>query len=171
MTAKAATAAIRIKADELKVTVTLFFFFVILYSGPCHLFTAQNMSVHVVYRLTRFFSRIENYAIPVFSKAQGGCHFLNGKEHTPCHSRIILCKSRNTFNMFLRNNQYVYRRDGSNIFKGVKIFIFLHFFARYFTRRNFTKNTIFHHTSSFSTPVKIVPSRPVRSIFIIRPLV
>ena len=84
------------------------------------------MGVHVVYRLAGFFAGVENDAVAVFVQAQLLSDLLDGEEHVPRDVGVVFRQSRDTGDVFFRNNQDVYRRDGRNVLEGEEIIVFVH---------------------------------------------
>ena len=77
-------------------------------------------------RLAGFLASIENDAVTVFIEAQLLSDLLDSEEHLADHIGVFFRQGRNAGDVFFRNDQDVYRRNGRNVLESEKVVVFVH---------------------------------------------
>ena len=102
--------------------------------------------------LSRFFSRIHHEAEAVFLQLFFFRNVFDDKKEISEFSIGFFIEIQNVFDVKFRNDEDVNRRSGLDVSECQPIFVLIDFIARYISRRDFTKNTIFHHKFLLHTP-------------------
>ena len=109
-----------------------------------HLPSTQQMQVQMEDCLSRVWTNVENGAEAVFQLAFAGDLCRNQLAITN-QFRVSFCRLVNANDMFLGDNQHVGRRLRLNVLKGKRLFVFVNFFGRNFSRDDLAEEAVSHN--------------------------
>ncbi len=102
------------------------------------------MRVEMENGLARFFARIHHEAEAVCRQSFFLRDAFDDEKEIGEFTIGFFVKIQNVFDVKFRNHKDMHRRTGLDVPKRQPIFILIDFVARNLSRRDFTKNTIFH---------------------------
>jgi hypothetical protein len=102
------------------------------------------MTVEVIHGLTAVGFAVDHKAGAFFGAALPGRQFLGLKKKPPQQSLVFAPGFHYVPDVPFGDNKKMHRRLGRNIMEGQEFIVFVDFFGRNFSRRNFTENTAAH---------------------------